>query len=137
MTERERLIETICEGLAQNCGGNCTLPNKMYCQNCHILADYLLASGVIVPPCKVGTPLYFLSGDLEKCEIIESSSWLYIVDSLGRITIEETLYELCYKYDYDYVFGVTVFSTYEEAEKALHKINHNSLCETETYEIGS
>ena len=24
---------------------------------------------------------------------------------------------------------------YEEAEKALHKINHNSLCETETYKI--
>ena len=24
-----------------------------------------------------------------------------------------------------------------EAEKALHKINHNSLCETETYNIGS
>ena len=50
MTERERLIEIICEGLSQNCGGNCTLPNKMHCQNCHILADYLLANGVIVPP---------------------------------------------------------------------------------------
>ena len=124
MTERERLIELI-QKAVDGCARHWA----------EVIADYLLANGVIVPPCKVGTPLYFLSGDLEKCEIIESSSWLYIVDSLGLITIEETLYELCYKYDYDYVFGVTVFSTYEEAEKALHKINHNSLCETETYNV--
>ena len=127
MTERERLIEILNEwGNKENDG-----------VRAESIADYLLENGMIVPPCKVGTPLYFLSGDLEKCEIIESSSWLYIVDSLGRITIEETLHELCYKYDYDYVFGVTVFSTYEEAEKALHKINHNSLCETETYKINN
>ena len=25
---------------------------------------------------------------------------------------------------------------FEEAEKAPHKINHNSLCETETYKVG-
>ena len=132
MTERERLVELLdkkYDHFCDQCGVN---KDSCYTEN---LADYLLASGVIVPPCKVGNPLYFLSGDLEKCKIIESSSWLYIVDSLGLITIEETLYELCYKYDYDYVFGVTVFSTYEEAEKALHKINHNSLCETETYKI--
>ena len=129
MTERERLIELLNNSLTGSVGLSSLLSES--------IADYLLASGVIVPPCKVGTPLYFLSGDLEKCEIIESSSWLYIVDSLGRITIEETLHELCYKYDYDYVFGVTVFSTYEEAEKALHKINHNSLCETETYKINN
>ena len=132
MTERERLVELLdkkYDHFCDQCGVN---KDSCYTEN---LADYLLASGVIVPPCKVGNPLYFLSGDLEKCKIIESSSWLYIVDSLGLITIEETFYELCYKDDYDYVFGVTVFSTYEEAEKALHKINHNSLCETETYKI--
>lgn len=111
MTERERLIEMLNEwGNKENDG-----------VRVESIADYLLENGMIVPPCKVGTPLYFLSGDLEKCKIIESSSWLYIVDSLGLITIEEPLYELCYKYDYDYVFGVTVFSTYEEAEKALNE----------------
>lgn len=119
MTERERLIELMkdAETKVQK-----TLKEKISLDLTEwlgIYADYLLANGVIVPQCKVGTPLYFLSGDLEECEIIESSSWLYIIDSLGLITIEETLHELCYKYDYDYVFGVTVFSTYEEAEKAL------------------
>lgn len=109
MTERERLIELLQEwGNKEN--------DDVRAES---IADYLLAKGVVVPPHKVGTPLYFLSGDLEECEIIKSSSWLYIVDSLGLITIEETLHELCYKYDYDYVFGVTVFSTREEAEKAL------------------
>ena len=131
ITERERLIKLIREAMKNHeiTIENYVIPTPDY------ISDYLLKNGVVVLPCKVGTPLYFLSGDLEKCKIIESSSWLYIVDSLGLITIEETLYELCYKYDYDYVFGVTVFSTYEEAEKALHKINHNSLCETETYKI--
>lgn len=119
MTERERLIELMkdAETKVQK-----TLKEKISLDLTEwlgIYADYLLANGVIVPQCKVGTPLYFLSGDLEECEIIESSSWLYIVDSLGLITIEETLRELSYKDDYDYVFGVTVFSTCEEAEKAL------------------
>lgn len=126
MTERERLIELLQEwGNKENDG-----------VRAESIADYLLANGVIVPPCKVGTPLYFLSGDAEECEIIESLSWSYIIDSLGLITIEETLHELSYKDNYEYVFGVTVFPTREEAEKALHKINHNSLCETETYKMG-
>ena len=112
MTERERLIEILNEwGNKENDG-----------VRAESIADYLLENGMIVPPCKVGTHLYFLSGDLEECEIIESSSWLYIVDSLGRIIIEETLYELNYEDDYDYVFGVTVFSTYKEAEKALEEM---------------
>ena len=33
--------------------------------------------------------------------------------------------------------GKTVFLTKEEAEKALEEINHNSLCETETFKIDS
>ena len=61
MTERERLIEIICEGLAQNCGGNCTLPNKMYCQNCHILADYLLENNVKALPFKINDIVYGIS----------------------------------------------------------------------------
>ena len=81
-----------------------------------------IENDVIVLPCKIGTPLYFLSGNLEECEIIESSSWSYIIDSFGLITIEETLHELSYKNNYEYVFGSTVFSIREEAEKALYKI---------------
>lgn len=47
MTERERLIEL----LDQNCGYSEE-------QKAETLADYLLANGVIVPPCKVGDKVY-------------------------------------------------------------------------------
>ena len=117
MTERERLIEIICEGLAQNCGGNCTLPNKMYCQNCHILADYLLANGVIVPPCKVGDTVYFVHrGRIKQLEIhnITYSSkykdfYLYFVSDDGS---ESNI-------NYNHFIGYKLFLTKEEAEKAL------------------
>ena len=61
MTERERLIELIgskvCEDYSPNCDEwqphSC---EKCYANDCRIgeLADYLLANGVIVTPCKVG-----------------------------------------------------------------------------------
>ena len=115
MTERERLIDLILSADISLFG-----TDKSFAE---VYADYFLASGVIVPPHKVGTPLYFLSGDLEECEIIESSSWSYIIDSLGLITIEEILHELSYEDNYEYVFGATVFPTREEAEKALKEVN--------------
>lgn len=133
MTERERLIETICEGLAQNCGGTCTLPNKMYCQNCHILADYLLANGVIVPPVMAGQKVYLsrslmndvIEGEVTGLKTTEFSKYtvVFLIDDNRYIEIPFGAY------------GETVFLAKEEAEKALHKINHNSLCETETYKI--
>ena len=113
MKERKRLIELIKQSLFKHIYKSCNLPEN--------IADDLIANSIIVLPCKIGTPLYFLSGDLEKCEIIESSTWLYIIDSFGLITIEETLHELSYKNNYEYTFGSTVFSTREEAEKALLK----------------
>lgn len=109
MTERERFIEIICEGLAQNCGGNCTLPNKMYCQNCHIVADYLLKNGVIVPQCKVGDTVYETDG----IRIYE----LTILD----ISLHKN--KPYYKTDGvdfdDDAIGKSIFLTKEEAEKAL------------------
>lgn len=118
MTERERLIETICEGLAQNCGGNCTLPNKMYCQDCHILADYLLENGVIVPPCKVGDMVYEIClGKLSGQKTIKQSkvTAIKITDKL-TITLDYTTNF------YDTDIGRWLFvgnNAEEEAEKAL------------------
>ncbi len=112
---RDRLIELIKQAKKKTKNANCDIGRNI------IFADYLLASGVVILPCKVGTPLYFLSGDLKKCEIIESSTWSYIIDSFGLITIEETVHELSYKNNYEYIFGSTVFSTREEAEKAYIK----------------
>ena len=48
MTERERLIELLLEwGNKENDG-----------VRAKSIADYLLANGVIVPPCKVGDKIY-------------------------------------------------------------------------------
>lgn len=55
---------------------------------------------------------------------------------LGSKTFEQQYYKSTITKIADYLLanGVIV-PPHEEAEKALHKINHNSLCETETYEI--
>lgn len=59
MNERERLIELITTSdiLCDTCGEN----SPSYCAEA--LADYLLANGVIVPPCKVGDMAYFVIED--------------------------------------------------------------------------
>ena len=61
MTDRDRLIELILQGEneADKKGiANCQMYNL---EKAKILADYLLANGVIVPPCKVGDTVYYFS----------------------------------------------------------------------------
>ena len=53
MTERERLIKLLCNRLS-----NCK-------QVIEKTADYLLDSGVIVPPCKVGDSIYCIDQDAD------------------------------------------------------------------------
>ena len=55
MTERERLIELICNCPSKIMGANMFL--EKISDN---LADYLLENGVIVPPCKVGDKVWFV-----------------------------------------------------------------------------
>lgn len=57
---RDRLIELLCEGMAEVCGAECSLSKNTYCTKCTKAADYLLENGVIVPPCKVGDVVYCL-----------------------------------------------------------------------------
>ena len=132
MTERERLIEIICEGLAQNCGGNCTLPNKMYCQNCHILADYLLENNVKPLPFKINDIVYGISrGQIIPIQIDTIQYTSKGIDIRG--SNKEYFGYSTIHLDINNQIGLEWYKTKEEAEKALHKINHNSLCETETY----
>lgn len=129
MTERERLIETICEGLAQNCGGNCTLPNKMYCQNCHILADYLLENNVKSLPFKIGDIVYGISrGQVIPIQIDTIQYTKRGIDVCG--SNEEYFGYSTIHLDINNQIGIQWYKTKEEAEKAIRKINHNSLCET-------
>ena len=88
-----------------------------------MIADHLLANGVIVPPCKVGDTVYFvhtvcdtegkeyeeiLAGTVHSLSVDEKRTWLYI-SYLGGLNYWHTFYD----------FGKTVFLTKEEAERAL------------------
>lgn len=109
MTERERLIELLLEwGNKENDG-----------VRAESIADYLLANGVIVLPCKVGDTVY------EICERRRSGKWQKaIVERVVHgieIGIDKILTARCGTTTYVYLsrLGETVFLTREEAEKAL------------------
>ena len=88
------------------------------------LADYLLANGVICPPCKVGDKVYYIN------EICDENADEYLDISVGEVVSfsmqKEGLWMYCRYEDgltYWHLvvddFGKTVFLTREEAEKAL------------------
>ena len=124
MIERERLIEIICEGLAQNCGGNCTLPNKMYCQNCHILADYLLANGVKPLPLKINDIVYGISrGQIIPIQINTIQYTKRGIDISG--SKEEYFGYSTIHLDINNQIGIQWYKTKEEAKKVLEAENEN------------
>ena len=85
MTDRERLIELISKSeiLCNTCGEN----TNSYCAEA--LADYLLANGVIVPPCKVGdryvmdtAKTIFNAWNDVTGALVEGTSWYYELESV-------------------------------------------------------
>ena len=127
---RERLIELMYESNEKFSECDCTDKEAV-----EILADHLLANGVIVPPCKVGDKVYELdtlvnNDKCENCEFYyEGGMGDYPACEKGRcgnrtndcIEIEEVV--VTQKALYWWLcmddFGKTVFLTREEAEKAL------------------
>ena len=106
MTNRDRLIEL--------------LGDYLYSEQ---IADYLLANGVIVPPCKVGDNLYYIATcktaedfgkkyvSWEKVKQISINShgkWVYLMEN-SLIAFDE--------------IGKIIFLTKEEAEQALAERN--------------
>ena len=82
------------------------------------IADYLLANGVIVPPCKVGTTVYFIVFDKcfgGKCCWLEDGKCSK--DKSPEYCPKEVL-ETKYSLEM-YRNGTRVFLTREEAERAL------------------
>ncbi len=111
MTDRDRLIELIeqAEGLKNN-----DFPSV------EEIADYLLANGVIVPPCKVGDVVYYFVGN----EIYHGTIDTFQIDT------KENWYIAYCKTDYIltgqiklafWEFGESVFLSREEAEAKLEK----------------
>ena len=119
MTERERLIELIqaADKLAFNeCKDKAMLDiRKMYAK---YIAEYLLANGVIVPPCKVGDTVYQVTRNF----ISEFRVRFIEISTCGNLFLHTNLIngivytgEIFSKSE----IGKTIFLTKEEAEKAL------------------
>jgi hypothetical protein len=102
MTQKERLVELIKDEI--DCDKAGIIPEW--------LADYLLANGVIVPPCKVGDTVYQIDG----VRVYESTIKNVIYDTNGVAFDEDAI-------------GKTVFLTREEAEKALAETTDKNLQE--------
>ena len=108
--DRDRLIELLKKA-----------DDSTWGQTYETYADYLLANGVIVPPCKVGDTVYDIctifdestlkSKTIIKPRIIDFVSKVgFIIESKGLVIGEKD-------------FGKTVFLTKEEADKKLEERN--------------
>lgn len=122
---KERLVELIREAKKHTKNANSDLERNM------IFADFLLANGVIVPPCKVGDVVYAIT--LNPKTVIHKIHRGVVTNihchTTGKhITVRhEGLDDEPY-FDDLYcpfeIFGKTVFLTREEAEKKLKEGNN-------------
>ena len=91
--------------------------------NANIMADYLLANGVIVPPCKVGGKLYatgkftgqIVELTVECISIVKNDIYWHCGDAITVYGKQQ--------------LGKTVFFTKEEAEQALNDFKEEIYCE--------
>ena len=119
MTDRDRLVELITQ--KQNWGQ--TYEKSIYTRNVSNseLADYLIANGVIVPPCKFLQKCFVIptiENNLSNITEMKCIGFSLSHDSYNAnlITDKNKLYQPCFG-----AFGKTVFLTREEAEKALER----------------
>ena len=100
--QRERLIELIIASV-KGCARNWA----------ETIADYLLANGVIVPPCKVGDTVWDTEGNAWK--VFAITIWQ---DCIGLKTANNRDIHKTFTIG-KHSIGKTVFLTKEEAEQAL------------------
>ena len=111
---RDRLIELIAKSNLVLVDGGIH-PDTHQAQEA--LADYLLANGVIVPPCKVGQTVYCIRYDKARTPFVKPLGVLSVaIFGKGKCIIFTT------KED---IWGITAFATEEEAEKALAERSEN------------
>ena len=90
-----------------------------------IIADYLLANGVIVPPCKVGDTVYTINTTITCTHIFKGWDYLnkkpiYEIKKESFIGISEIVIpNIEYIFAHWHFFGKEIFLTREEAEQAL------------------
>lgn len=119
MSERERLVELV--NAAKDQHPAVPLMNGCKPDFGNFLADYLLANGIICPPCKVGDTVYKISRNIvRKCEVVYLG--ISADEKCSRLNFVENHADGTFYKSYSMVFdviGKTVFLTREEAEKAL------------------
>ena len=117
MTDRDRLIELLRNSDNDKNLGWYDLYDLCRGKGCaEYFADYLLANGVIVPPCKAGDTVYYVSfGKIYKgeCHAITQH----------RDSLQIHLYD--FDGDNASISAKTVFLTKEEAEKKLEELRGN------------
>lgn len=121
MTERERLIELIANAPKIEIPFGSRAQGKTY-QTLQNIADYLLANGVIVPPCKVGDTLFYpwVYGGTSGIAILEADAIRVYVAGRSLVYVKNPESDMPMpSYFREDDFGKTVFLTREEAEKAL------------------
>lgn len=125
MTDRDRLIELLKSDNCPSpfiCDEKCKYVNLKSCYE-YRTADFLLANGVILPPCKVGDKVY-------TSETRRVKEWVITFcgkNSRGEykmIAADDGFKNMLEFWDYD--IGKTVFLTREEAEKALERSKGNA-----------
>ena len=112
MTDRDRLIKlkrqavNYAQEKADERGGLVCIDDEV---------DYLLANGVIVPPCDIGQTVYTRYGYSFKIQRIEVLEDKKIIFRCGNDGTDD------YMAFYDFEIGTDVFLTKEEAEAELEK----------------
>lgn len=111
---RDKLIELISQ--MQDCGEKET-DFTTHIRTNERLADYLIANGVIVPPCKIGDTVYYPAFGIDRVLLYKvisiklNSKGLYVVceNRLSKSQMTHRAIQI----------GKTIFLTKEEAERAL------------------
>lgn len=107
-------------GTGESCEGCKYLTDDIGCDYIARQADYLLANGVIVPPCKVGAVVYVLRSQTSNGKNLylreERIDHYRVFDKMAFMVFESGRTSVP-----DYLWETTVFLTREEAEAALRK----------------
>lgn len=114
MKERERLIELLNNSLTGSVGLSSLLSES--------IADYLLANGVIVPPCKVGTHLYRITHPYRKAPKVTE----YVVKNFRTFGKKHNLQIEVQALNVpitNWMNYTDFYKTKEEAEKALEALS--------------
>lgn len=125
MTQREKLIELIDKSdvpLCDECG---TIPADIRIER---LADFLLANGVVVPPCKPGDTVYAILFGLGDDPILKIGvEYVIMQSSLQGLNISvyfsDPQQPMC---NHHGIVGKDVFLTHKEAEVGLKKLEEEN-----------